>query len=216
MQRTGRSAIRTIVYGGFALVALAVAASALGLDFLSSPFTTTVEDHSPPPILIEVRDLADFHAATSEWEVVVDQEHDVKYLPSFVAGERVQYVAIGTVDAVVDLGNINNHAIDFDRLANSVVITLPTPTLADPQIDHERSHVMNRDRGLFNRVGGVFSDNPTSESDLLRAAEAKMADAAAQSELVARAEDNTRAMLTSMLLSMGIEDVEIVFEAPRT
>jgi hypothetical protein len=216
MQRTGRSAIRTIVYGGFAVVGLLVAVSAIGFDFIRSPFTTAVEDHSPPPILAEIRDLADLHAATSNWEVVVDQEHDVNYLPAFVAGERVQYVAVGSVDAVIDLGHLDASHIDFDRLANSVVITLPSPTLADPVIDHELSHVMNRDRGLFNRVGGFFSDNPTSESELLQIAEQKMIAAAAESELLARAEESARVTLTSMVRAMGVEDVEIVFAAPST
>ena len=45
-------------------------------------------------------------------------------------------------------------------------------------LDHEQSHVMNRDRGLLNRLGGIFNDNPTSEASLYKAAMDKMADAA--------------------------------------
>ena len=45
-------------------------------------------------------------------------------------------------------------------------VTLGPIRLSDPSIDVEVSHVMNRDRGLLDRVGGVFSDSPTSEADL--------------------------------------------------
>ena len=46
---------------------------------------------------------------------------------------------------------------------------------------------MNRDRGLLNRIGGVFSDNPTSEHDLELAAGAKIAAAADATDLRERA-----------------------------
>ena len=95
-------------------------------------------------------------------------------------------------------------------------MTLPAPTIADPVIDHEQSHVMNRDRGLFNRLGGLFSDNPTSEAALYDAASEKMADAAAQSGLVAMAEQHVEDVLETTITRLGVEDVEVRFESPPT
>jgi hypothetical protein len=60
----------------------------------------------------------------------------------------------------------------------------------------------------------VFSDNPTSERELYRLAEQKLAAAAGESELVARAEQNTREMLRSMLRSLGYSEVTVVFRDP--
>ncbi len=91
---------------------------------------------------------------------------------------------------------------------------LPEPTIGDPVIDFENSGVMNRDRGVLDRLGGVFSDNPTSEEKLIVAATDKMVAAVPASDLLQRAEENTEKMLTALLVGVGVEDVDVVFERP--
>ena len=71
---------------------------------------------------------------------------------------------------------------------------------------------MNRDRGLLNRLGGIFNDNPTSEAALYDAAMDKMADSASQTDLIQRAQEHTTFVLTGMLKSMGFEKIDIVFD----
>jgi hypothetical protein len=199
--------------GGAAVVAGVLVASVIGFQLLHSPFTTVTKDHSPPPVLTELRDLSDFHAAQAQFEVTLDLEKDVKYVPSAIAGERVQFLGVGTVDAVVDFGTIGAGAIQMSDDNKSVVVTLPGPYAMDPVLDHKQSHVMNRDRGLLNRLGGIFNDNPTSEASLYDAAMTKMADAAAQTDLLQRAQEHTTFVLTGMLKSMGFEKIDIVFQA---
>ena len=198
--------------GGVALVAGIAVAGVVGFQLLDSPFTTTTKDHSPPPVLTELRDLSDFHAAQAQFEVTLDLEKDVKYIPSAIAGERVQFLGIGTVDAVVDFNSIGNGAIRVSDDNKSVVVTLPTPYAMKPVLDHDQSHVMNRDRGLLNRLGGIFDDNPTSEATLYDAAMSKMADSASQTDLIERAQAHTTYMLTGMLKAMGFEKIDIVFD----
>ncbi|MBA3605932.1 MAG: DUF4230 domain-containing protein, partial [Acidimicrobiia bacterium] len=70
---------------------------------------------------------------------------------------------------------------------------------------------MNRDRGLLNRVGGIFSDNPTSENDLLQAAQAKMADAAARTGLIEKAEQQAEELFEPMIRNLGVDIVEVRF-----
>jgi hypothetical protein len=198
--------------GGVALVAGLVVAGVVGFRLLDSPFTTTTKDHSPPPVLLELRDLADFHAAQAQFEVTVDLEKDVKYVPSAIAGERVQFIGVGTVDAVVDFNSSGAGAVQISDDNKSVIVTLPGAYAMEPVLDHDQSHVMNRDRGLFNRIGGIFNDNPTSEAGLYDAAMNKMADAAGQTDLIAKAQENTTFVLTSLLKSMGFEKIDIVFQ----
>ncbi len=211
--RSGRSLLQTLVLGVVLVVGVLVAMNHFDIKM---PFTTEEKDYSPPPILTELRQMSDLHAAQAQFEVVIDLEKDVRYVPSALAGERVQFVAVGTVDAVVDLSTLSADAIDFDRKLNSVTVTLPAPTIADPVLDHELSHVMNRDRGLFNRLSGLFSDNPTSEAALYAAASDKMADAAAQSGLVALAEKQVEEVLEKMITRLGVDEVNVEFEAPST
>lgn len=198
--------------GALALVAALIVAGVVGFRLLDSPFTTVTKDHSPPPVLLELRDLADFHAAQAQFEVTLDLEKDVKYVPSAIAGERVQFLGIGTVDAVVDFNSLGAGAVKISDDAKSVIITLPSAYAMEPVLDHEQSHVMNRDRGLLNRLGGIFNDNPTSEASLYEAAMDKMADSARQTDLIKRAHEHTTVVLTAMMKSMGFEQIDIFFQ----
>jgi len=201
------------VLGVLVIAGLLVAAISVGFSLFGTPFSTEKVDHSPPPILLDLRDLADYHAAQAQFEVTVDEEDDVRWLPSFIAGERVQFVAIGTVDAVVDFTTLPAGALTQSEDRLTVTITLPAPTLLDPVIDTQQSHVMNRDRGLFNRIGGFFSDNPTSERDLYNTAADKMAEAAVETDLLQRAEDNTKLMLYTLFKALGILHVNVIFKS---
>jgi hypothetical protein len=198
--------------GGVALVAGVVVAGVIGFKLIDSPFSTVSKDHSPPPVLLELRDLSDFHAAQAQFEVTLDLEKDVKYVPSAIAGERVQFLGVGTVDAVVDFDSLGAGAVKISEDQKSVIITLPGAYAMEPVLDHEESHVMNRDRGLLNRLGGIFNDNPTSEASLYDAAIAKMADSARQTDLIDKAEEHTTFVLTAMMKAMGFETVDIRFQ----
>ena len=198
--------------GAVALVGALVVAGVVGFHLIDSPFTTVTKDHSPPPVLLELRDLADFHAAQAQFEVTLDLEKDVKWVPSAIAGERVQFLGVGTVDAVVDFGNLGSGGVQMSKDAKSVTITLPGAYAMDPVLDHTQSHVMNRDRGLLNRISGLFNDNPTSESALYQGAMQKMADAARQTDLIDRAQQQTTSVLTAMLKDMGFEHIDIRFQ----
>jgi hypothetical protein len=198
--------------GALALIAALVVAGVVGFQLLHSPFTTVTKDHSPPPVLTELRDLADFHAAQAQFEVTLDLEKDVKWVPSAIAGERVQFLGVGSVDAVVDFSTLGAGAVNISDDARSVVITLPGIYASDPVLDHTQSHVMNRDRGLLNRISGMFNDNPTSEDGLYIGAMHKMADAAKHTDLIQRAREHTTFVLTGMMKTMGFDKIDIVFQ----
>jgi hypothetical protein len=73
--------------------------------------------------------------------------------------------------------------------------------------------VYDRDQGLLNELGGLFTDEPNYQQELYRLAEGKIGDAARQgSGIGARAEENTREMLESLLGSLGFTNVTVRFE----
>lgn len=219
MSRTkDRGFAHTFVFGLIAVAAsfLVVTVIVGNLFDVGLPFSQEMKDHSPPLILNEIRDLAEFHAGQAEFEVIVDRENDVKWVPSFIAGDRVQFVAVGTVDAIVDFSALGVDAIIFDEATNSATVILPSPVIGEPVIDVEQSGVMNRDRGVLDRLGGVFSDNPTAELSLIQEAEDKIAAAATQTDLVERAERTTEQMLVDLISALGVDDVRVVFERSVT
>ncbi len=212
MMHSNRRRFPSVIFGLMVLVGLVVAAVVVAGKLWGTPFTTETIDHSPPVVIVDLRSLSEYHAAQGQFEVTIDQEQDVQWLPSAIAGERVQFVGVGTVDAVVDFRGIGQGALEVNQRSSSVIVTLPRPVLQAPVLDHDLSHVMNRDRGLLNRIGGVFSDNPTSEAPLYDAASAKMAAAAIETDLMQRAENNTKSMLYALLRGLGFQRVDIRFE----
>lgn len=199
-----------------AVLGLAVLAGLAGraLDVLSgwrAPLQQQVVDRSTPPLLVALEDLSQYHAASGSFQVVIDQERDTPLVPSLISGERTTFLATGTVDAVVDFGGLRDDQVKVSSDRRSVAISLPAPRLGDARVDPENSRVLDRDRGLLDRVAGMFAENPSAEGEFYVLAEDRLAAAAAESDLQQRAEENTRAMLTALARSMGFEQVTVTF-----
>ena len=171
-----------------------------------------VIDRSPAPLLTALDDLAQYHAATGTFQVLVDVEKDTPYLPSAISGERTTLFATGNVDAFVDFTNLGPERIIVSDDRRSVAITLPPAQLAAATVDPAASRVVGRERGLVERVSGAFESSPTDDQALYQLAEDKLDAAARGSDLTARAEDNTRQMLTTLARSLGYEQVTVAFD----
>jgi hypothetical protein len=200
-----------------ALVAAAVLGATLvgrGLDLLPDlPFAQQTVDRSGPALMLALDDLAEYHAAQGTFQVTLDLERDTKWVPSVLSGERTTYLATGQVDGIVDFTALGADAVTASADRRSVTISLPKPRLGEATVDPENSRVVARDRGLLDRLGGAFVDSPTSERTLNIAAEQKLARAAAESDLLQRSEENTRALLTSLARSLGFAEVTVRFDA---
>lgn len=179
----------------------------------SLPFGEEEVDRSTPALLTSLSDLEEYHAATGTFQVVVDVERDTRWLPSLLSGERTIFLATGSVDAVVDFTGLDGSAVSTSADGERVTIALPPARLDEADVDLPNSRVLSRDRGVLDRVGGLFSDSPTSERQVAALAEDKLDTAAAESELRGRAEDNTRAMLEGLARALGYSEVVVRFDA---
>ncbi len=179
-----------------------------------NPLEPEIVDRSTPPLLLALDDLHEYHAATADLQVLVDVETDTPWVPSVISGERVHFLATGTADAYVDFEALDAGAVTLSPDGTSATIVLPAPELSEVRIDPEESRVVDRDRGLVERVGSAFAENPVDDSELYALAERRLAAAAADSDVLDRAEDNTREMLTTLAQSLGVDEVTVEFEAP--
>ncbi|GGQ12603.1 DUF4230 domain-containing protein [Streptomyces mutabilis] len=178
---------------------------------LKDVFGTETHDRSGPALLESVQDLSRYEAASGTFQVVVDLEKDAKFLPDAVRGTRTLYVGAGTVDAYVDLGKVGEEDVTVDGDRTAATLRLPHAALGEPALDPERSYAVSKQRGLLDRFGDLFSDNPNGEQAVQRLAARHIADAAKDSELKARAESNTTAMLKGLLHSLGFEKVRVTY-----
>lgn len=197
------------------VIALLPFAQGLGglLGAVPNPFASTRQERVQPPVLQSLQDLSEYHAASANLSAVVESSNDADYLPGFIKGEDMTYLAVGSVDAVVDFGSLAGDAISISPDGKSVTITLPEPRYAEPRLDLDNSKVLSHNRGLLDRVGSVLGET-TNEQPLQDLGQRALSDAAASTELVGRAKTNTTSMLTSMLGALGFEQVTIVFQLP--
>jgi len=208
-----RSRTRGLAVAGLVLLGVLFGAGKLGglLPSLPNPFGTATVDRTQPALLKSLENLSKYQAATANLQVIVDTEKDASSLPSFIKGERTVFVAGGSVDATVDFSQLDERAVQVSEDRRSATIVLPAPTLSEAVVDPEQSRVVSRSRGLLDRIGSAFSDSPTSDRPLYLAAQAKMEQAAADSDLRKRAEDNTTRMLEGLLRSLGFTSVTVSF-----
>jgi hypothetical protein len=196
------------------VLVLAVLFAGMGLSVLpglKDLFGTETHDRSGPALLQSIQDISRYDAASGNFQVVVDLEKDAKYLPDALRGSRTLYVGAGTVDAYVDLGKVGENDVKVNEDRTSATLRLPHAALGEPALDPDRSYAVSKQRGLLDRIGDLFSDNPNSEQAVQKLAAKHIGDAAKESELTRRAEGNTTGMLKGLLRSLGFEEVKVVF-----
>lgn len=181
------------------------------LPGLKDLFGTETQDRSGPALLESIQDISRYDAATGNFQVVVDLEKDARFLPDAVRGSRTLYVGAGTVDAYVDLGKLGKDDVQVNEDRTSATLRLPHARLGTPALDPERSYAVSKQRGLLDRLGDLFSDNPNSEQAVQKLAVRHIGDAAKESGLTARAESNTTGMLEGLLRSLGFKEVEVAY-----
>ncbi len=180
---------------------------------LGDIFGEETRDRSGPALLESIQDMSRYEAASGNFQIVVDLEKDTKYLPDAIKGTRVLYVGAGTVDAYVDLGKIAKNDVTVNKDRTSATLRLPHAELGKPALNPDRSYAVSKQRCLFDRITDLFSDNPNDEQAVQKLAARHIGDAAKESGLTARAEQNTTVMLKGLLGSLGFTEVKVTYGA---
>ena len=174
-----------------------------------NPFAERTKDRSGPVVLESIRDLSRYEAATGNFQVVVDLEKDARFLPDAVRGRRTLFVGIGSVDAFVDFSRLGSGGVVVNGDRTAVTVRLPRARLEPTNLDPKHSYVFATQRGIFNRIGDFFGNNPGGQQQLYTLAAQKIQTAAEQSGLRGRADQNTELMLRNMLRALGFKQVTI-------
>ncbi len=205
---------RSLVHVTVLLVTLAAVGFGLvlGLKTLrpGNPLREETVDRSSPALLKSLTDLAELHAAEGRYQVLVDVEKDMQYVPTVLKGSRVVYSATGRVDALVDLSAVGPGSVRVE--GSTVHVTVPAVRLDEPALDLTESRVLTRERGLFDRIGSALGDERNPDQQLLVLAEGKVGRAATEdAQLRRRAEDNARTTIAGLVRSLGFTDVVVDF-----
>lgn len=217
LQQPRRSRPSVLVVVPLVVIALTlVGLLAVGVVSTFDPFASNQVDRSAPAVLERIKELEDFTAAEGQFVQTVDFESDAKYLPSLLKGERVIASVQGNVRATVDFGTLDEDSVKVADDRRSISLRLPAPVLQDAEIEEDSTKILTRDRGIIDRAADFFTENPSDDTALYRAAEKKVDAAAAASDLQQTARTNTERWLRTFLGAAGFDSVSISWApAPR-
>ena len=139
--------------GGFAL-AFAFAVIAWAIFWRSGRYI----DLSRPTVVQHVQQLQRLETVVYSMEKIVSGSQESRYLPQFLAGDRLLLIVYGEVTAGVDLAHLDAEALQISN--GAVEIAMPAPDIFSTRIDNARSRVYTRETGLFTSPDPISS--PTS------------------------------------------------------
>ena len=92
--------------------------------------------------------MSRYEAASGSFQVVVNLDRQVSWLPSFVAGSQTLFVGQGTDIAFVDFSKLKDSAIKVSHNRRAVSIRVPRARLEPATLDVKRSYVFAEQQGL--------------------------------------------------------------------
>jgi len=152
-------------------------------------------------VIERIQRLQRMETVVFNMDKIVTGEKDNPILPDFLAGDRLLMIVHGQVVAGIDFSRLKSEDIKIHD--KEVRIHLPNPQILMTRLDNSRTKVYSRSTGLLVRV------DPNLESQVRQEAEGELLQEAAQGGIIANARDNARATMTTLLLGMGFEKVEV-------
>jgi hypothetical protein len=203
--------IRIVLSVG-ALIGVIVLGSTIHLfPHLRNPFAETTDQRSGPVLLMSIIELSRYEAASGNFQVVVDISSGGSLLPSFLQGSDTMFIGVGTENSYVDFSKLKGNALTVSPDRLTVAVALPHAQLESANLDVKQSYVFAQQQGLFTRVNSFLGGNPNAQQSVYVLAQQKIQEAATKSTLVADAERNTKAMLISLLSSLGFKTITVTF-----
>jgi len=161
-------------------------------------------DTSRPTVVRQIQQLQRLETVVFSMDKIVSGGWESRYLPMFLAGERLLLVVDGEVTAGVDLGRLA--PADITISGKTIRMKIPEPEIFSARVDNERTRVYSRETGVFTRV------DPNLETDIRREAERQVRQAALDNGILRAAAANARATMTSFVRGLGFDATEFVSE----
>ncbi len=175
-------------------------------DLVKNLFTRVEPVVLPDPttLLRQINDEARLMTISADYEQIVTSERNKDILWGAV-GETMIFQGVGRVTGGIDLNELT--ADDIQVIDPTTVrIHLPPSIIFDdlPVLDTDRSKVLDRDTGI------LTSADPQLETQMRQAAQKQILEAAYESDLLNRADQNARLQISALMQGAGFET--IIFE----
>ncbi len=201
MIKRGSGGVGTTLILALLLVVVSLAAGA-GLTLLIRDDTGGGD---PQPLLLGIRQLNELATVEYTAQALVTEEEnpeifDVLPLPDWVRGEKLLLVAVGEVEAGIDLGELEPD--DVRIVGETVIVDLPDARILGSSLDEDKTRLYDRDRGLFKIRG-----NDELIEDARREAEDRIVETARENDILEKAQNNAEDSIRVLVTSLGYERV---------
>jgi hypothetical protein len=156
-------------------------------------------DISQPTVIASIQRLARLESVVYTMDKVVEGNRTSQYLPDLLTGDKLLMVVHGQAVAGVDLSQVQASSVLID--GRSVIVTMPRAELLSVSLDNSKTRVYSRITGL------LVPADPNLESEVREKAEADLRQSALDSGILTTAEGNARATLTTLLHSLGFQQI---------
>jgi hypothetical protein len=158
-------------------------------------------DSSLPTIVAKIQQLQRLETVVYTMDKVVEGTRENAYLPNFLAGDKLLLVVHGQTIAGINLSRLKASDVQID--GRGIRVHLPDPEVFATTLDNAKTRVYSRDTGLL--VGA----DPNLESEVRAKAQQDLQQAALDDGILDNARKNAAATVTTMLLGLGFEYVNV-------
>ena len=197
--KAGRGGLGTTLALAVLMVVVSVAAG-LGLGYLIWGSTSG----GGGEVVLGIRRLNELATVEQTVQAIVVEEESEKIgpvpLPDMIGGEKLLLVAVGEVEAGVDLDELEED--DVRVLGETVAVTLPEARVLDSSLDEDATKLYDRDRGLLKIQG-----NDELIEEARRSALEQIEGEAMNNNILEQAENNAEDSIRALVTSLGYEKV---------
>jgi len=164
--------------------------------FEEQPARTTTS-----PVVVEgIQDLDELATVRVTESVIITRESGGTQVERIFTGEKVLLVAVGEVEAGVDLSEMGREDVRVN--GDEVTIRLPDPEVLSTSLDEDGTRVYDRDFSILN----LRPDEELVE-EARGTAEEKVEAAARENGILEQAETNAEDSIRAFVRSLGFEEV---------
>jgi hypothetical protein len=198
--------VNTCVVGGaIVLVVRGVMTIPPGLisAFTGGPAPISIQSTT---VLERIQALSELTTTRFNYSSLITSQRELPPLLAGLYGDKMVMVAVGHVNAGIDMKEITLENITKD--GDSITIKLPPPRLSDCFLDEKSSYVVSRDTGLFAKPA------PNMDVEARRYAVAQFRDMATKDEIMSRVQEQAKIVIITFVTNMGAKQVNVVTSDP--
>jgi len=134
--------------------------------------------------------------------VFIDRESGGNRLQQIFDGETVRLLAVGEVEAGVNLANVGGDDVQVNEKTKTVTIDLPKSEILDVSLDEDETRVYDREFSPLN-----FRPDDDLAEETRDVAVSRLQAAAEQDDILKQAENNAESSIRSFVTALGFKEV---------